>query len=149
MKPETGIVKVLDAPDQRLTDAMIATFAELIKIGVERPIAADSIGVPRQTVRKWLADGMIIADGKDPRRKLLNAVLQAEAEAEISAIRALTNAFGTDWRAAHAYLKHHPATRDRWGSKRIIVQMPIEGAGDARAKLAKLAQKYGKNTAKK
>ena len=74
--------------------------------------AAKAAGVSRQTVYNWLERGRAARSGK--LRAFADAVDQAEAEAEVTAVACIRTAMEAgDWRAAVEYLKRrHP---DRWG----------------------------------
>jgi hypothetical protein len=79
--------------------------------------AAETSGITEQTLYNWLRKG------EDPEQypehaAFLEAYRKAEAEAEERAIKAIQDAFSSDWRAAMTYLeRRHP---DRWARRQNV-----------------------------
>jgi hypothetical protein len=79
--------------------------------------AAETSGITEQTLYNWLKKG------EDPEQypehaTFLEAYRKAEAAAEERAIKAIQDAFSSDWRAAMTYLeRRHP---DRWARRQSV-----------------------------
>jgi hypothetical protein len=72
--------------------------------------ACQAAGISSSTFYRWMQRGETESSGV--HRELREAVLQAEAEAEVHAVAIVRRAMGEDWRAAVAYLeRRHPG---RW-----------------------------------
>jgi hypothetical protein len=83
-----------------------------IRAGCGPEQAAQAAGIAPSTLYAWKALGEQESDG--PYRRLLLKMRQAEAEAELSAVKVLRSAIEDDgdWKAALAYLERkHP---ERW-----------------------------------
>ncbi len=92
----------MDAPNGRpskLTHAVQERLLQALSIGNHRHAAAAYAGVDEKTVRRWMARGASELDG--PYRTLRDAVLAAEAKAQVVALGCIAQAArGGDWRAA-------------------------------------------------
>ncbi len=96
-----------------------------IKRGNFRTVACDLAGVKYDTFRDWMERGgdpqstaktkPLPGEEMEPYYSFAQAVRRAEAEAEDTAVKALTAGFDRDWRAATSYLaRKHP---ERWAEK--------------------------------
>jgi hypothetical protein len=87
------------------TPQLEAAILAALRAGATRTAAAESNGVPRETLSRWMARFVTFR----------HAVLQAEAQAEIRATITLRQAGETDWKAALAWLERR--RHDDWGRK--------------------------------
>jgi hypothetical protein len=87
----------------KLTPAREAAILTSLRAGMTRTAAAESNGVERTQLYRWMARFA-------PFR---NAVMEAEAAAEVRATITLRQAGETDWKAALAWLERR--RRDDWG----------------------------------
>lgn len=123
----------------KLTPALQAKVAELLRAGMSRSAVAGAVRVSAAALKEWIARG----EGRDPERPrdpeyeaFAAAVHEAEGEFEQSLIKAIkakaTGPFG-DWRAAAFLLERRFS--ESWG-KRIAQEItgkdggPIELAYD-------------------
>jgi AcrR family transcriptional regulator len=95
----------------KLTAARREKLLAAIRAGCHREQAARVAGVAPATFYRWVARGE--REGRGPYRDFIDALREAEAEAEVQAVFVLRQAMGYDnWRAALAYLeRRHP---ERW-----------------------------------
>lgn len=106
--------KLTPERQQRLLDA--------IRAGNYYEPACVYAGIDYATFRRWMQRGEQATHG--PYREFREAVLRAEAEAEIRAVALINKAMPDDWRAAQMFLeRRHP---ERWG-KREQVQAAVTG----------------------
>lgn len=104
----------------KLTPAVHSILVNALRAGSFRTVAAQHAGIHRATLYAWLERGE--ADWRDGKNTLHadlhEAVLKAEADAEVRAIALIRQAAATDWRAAAWYLEHR--YQDRWGGKTVV-----------------------------
>lgn len=129
-------------------------ICQRLRAGVPRVHAAESVGVARRTMMKWLEYGRAASHCEVPACQddhhgpgeaelsyvhFLHMVEQAEADAVVLAVGHLTRAMGRDWRAALAWLdRRHPA--DFKPHERVEISGPEGGpveVENARDKLLK------------
>ena len=99
----------------KLTKKVQEAIVESVRNGNYIETAAKAAGVSKQTFYNWRARGE--EGGRDDAIYVdfLDALTRAEAEAEERAVKALGDAFESDWRAASEYLRRrHP---DRWSTQ--------------------------------
>ena len=89
----------------KLTAATEKAILDALRAGVTRTAAAESNGVDRTQLWRWMARFATFR----------NAVLQAEARAEVRATITLRQAGESDWRAALAWLERR--RHEDWGRR--------------------------------
>lgn len=77
------------------TPAVEAAILQALRAGVTRTAAAESNGIPRETLSRWMARNITFR----------HAVLSAESAAEVRMTITLRQAGETDWKAALAWLE--------------------------------------------
>jgi hypothetical protein len=83
-----------------------------LRSGMTRTAAAESNGIPRETMSRWMARFVTFR----------HAVATAEAQAEVRATITLRQAGETDWRAALAWLERQ--RRADWGKvERVEIEI--------------------------
>jgi len=108
------------ARPSKLTPEIQKKIIEAIKAGNYYEAACAYAGVSYSTLRGWIVKGEKAKSGK--YLKFLEAVRQAEAEAEARIVLQWQKAMPEDWRAAQAFLeRRYP---ERWGKKETHV---VEG----------------------
>ena len=106
-----------------------------IRAGCGPEQAAQAAGIAPSTLYAWKALGQQESDG--PFRRFFLRVRQAEAEAELSAVKVLRSAIEDDgdWKAALAYLeRRHP---ERW-RRRETNELVGPGGGPLQTELTGL-----------
>ena len=94
----------------KLSDEVRERIVQAIRAGNYADAAAQSAGISPSTYYRWMARGEQEASGAF--HAFREAVVRAEAEAEVHAVAIVRRAMGDDWRAAVAYLeRRYPA---RW-----------------------------------
>jgi len=109
----------------KLTAASADAICQRLRAGVPRVHAAESVGVARRTMMKWLEYGRAGSACEQPDcddehhgpgqgevtyLHFLQQVEHAEAEAVVLAVGYVSKAMGRDWRAAFAWLeRRHPS----------------------------------------
>jgi hypothetical protein len=102
---------------ERFTSRRKSAILRKMREGHYAKTAAETSGITEQTLYNWLKKG------GDPTQypehaTFLEAYRRAEATAEGTAIKAIQDAFPTDWRAAMTYLeRRHP---DRWARRQNV-----------------------------
>jgi len=104
----------------KLTAATEKAILDALRAGITRTAAAESNGVDRTQLWRWMARFATFR----------NAVMQAEAQAEVRATITLRQAGESDWRAALAWLEKR--RRDEWG-KVDRVEIEIRRAAERMA----------------
>ena len=108
------------ARPSKLTPEIQKKIIEAVKAGNYYEAACAYAGVSYSTLRGWIVKGEKAKSGK--YLKFLEAVRQAEAEAEARIVLQWQKAMPEDWRAAQAFLeRRYP---ERWGKKETHV---VEG----------------------
>jgi len=104
------------ARPSKLTPEIQKKIIEAVKAGNYYEAACAYAGVSYSTLRGWIVKGEKAKSGK--YLKFLEAVRQAEAEAEARIVLQWQKAMPEDWRAAQAFLeRRYP---ERWGKKDIV-----------------------------
>jgi hypothetical protein len=86
---------------------------QAVRAGNYAEAACQAAGISASTYYRWMRRGE--QDPASPQAAFREAVLRAEAEAEVHAVAIIRRAMGEDWRAAVAYLeRRHPT---RWRSR--------------------------------
>jgi hypothetical protein len=97
----------------KLTSDLSDQVVLAMRAGNYAEAACQSVGIGTSTYYRWMARG-----AQEPGSDFAafrDAVLRAEAEAEVHAVAILRRAMPDDWRAAIAYLeRRHPS---RWRSR--------------------------------
>ncbi len=78
-----------------------------LRRGTTRRAACRLAGVNPTTFYRWL-------NGDDEEAIFCNAVMRAEAEAEVQVVGHIEKAAPVDWRAAQWIVEHHPQMREDW-----------------------------------
>ena len=105
------------ARPSKLTPEIQKKIIEAVKAGNYYEAACAYAGVSYSTLRGWIVKGEKAKSGK--YLKFLEAVRQAEAEAEARIVLQWQKAMPEDWRAAQAFLeRRYP---ERWGKKETQV----------------------------
>lgn len=97
----------------KFTPERAEQIVSAIRAGASKLSAAQAAGVAYDTVNEWRKRGEAGGRGSAPFAKFSEALAQAEAEANVTAAKALFSAAGKDWRAALAFLERRE--RDTWG----------------------------------
>jgi hypothetical protein len=79
-----------------LTAAVQAVIVEAIAAGCHYPVAAAHAGIDHDTLRLWRRRG---ERGQQPYADFVKALAKAENDWEVSAVKAIHDAGGKDWRA--------------------------------------------------
>ena len=104
------------ARPSKLTPEIQKKIIEAVKAGNYYEAACAYAGVSYSTLRGWIVKGEKAKSGK--YLKFLEAVRQAEAEAEARIVLQWQKAMPEDWRAAQAFLeRRYP---ERWGKKETV-----------------------------
>jgi hypothetical protein len=120
----------------KLTAEVAEAIVIALRAGAPRGLAARNAGVSEPTFYRWLAEGREQAKG--PKRKLLDAVEQAEAKAELHAVACWRSAMKDNWHACERYLeRRHPEewSRHRLAHDRRFGTPTAFGSGDSGAPL--------------
>lgn len=97
----------------KLTDEVANAICESIRRGNYAQVAARAAGISPPTYYSWLSRGEQAKSGKYV--EFLDAIKEAEAEAEHRAVKVVADAMPSDWKAAMTYLeRRYP---DRWGRR--------------------------------
>ena len=105
------------ARPSKLTPEIQKKIIEAVKAGNYYEAACAYAGVSYSTLRGWIVKGEKAKSGK--YLKFLEAVRQAEAEAEARIVLQWQKAMPEDWRAAQAFLeRRYP---ERWSKKETHV----------------------------
>lgn len=111
------------ARPSKLTAEVQGRIVAAIRAGNYAEAAAQSAGISASTLYRWLARGELEASG--PFRQFREAVVLAEAEAEVHAVAVIRRAMPDDWRAALAYLeRRHPG---RWRQRQTTELVGRDG----------------------
>jgi hypothetical protein len=114
------------ARPSKLTPAVEAAILTALRGGLTRTAAAESNGVDRTQLWRWMARFATFR----------NAIMQAEAQAEVRATITLRQAGETDWKAALAWLERR--RHADWGKvdrveievKRIAARIAAQTGAD-------------------
>lgn len=107
----------------KLTEEVKNRLLDALRMGNYYEAACAYAGVSYSTLRGWIVKGEKAKSGK--YLKFLEAVRQAEAEAEARIVLQWQKAMPEDWRAAQAFLeRRYP---ERWGKKETHV---VEGGDE-------------------
>jgi anti-sigma-K factor RskA len=79
----------------KLTKALAESILGELRAGATRTAAAESNGIPRETLSRWMARFVTFR----------HEIMAAEAQAEVRATITLRQAGETDWKAALAWLE--------------------------------------------
>jgi hypothetical protein len=111
----------------KLTPEVQERIATALRAGNYRKASALSAGISEPTFHRWMKLGERAKSGI--HHDFYEAVLRAEADAEVHAVAVIRRAMTKDWRAAGYYLeRRHP---DRWrrresieneGTQRLVVR---------------------------
>jgi hypothetical protein len=105
-----------------LTEAVTERVVLAVRAGNYAEAACQSAGIGQSTYYRWMQRGA--QEPGSAYAAFREAVLVAEAEAEVHAVALVRQAMSEDWRAAVAYLeRRHPA---RWRSRQ---QTELVGPG--------------------
>lgn len=97
----------------KLTPERQAKIVEAVKAGNYLEVAAALAGVSVSALHSWKSKGELQTSGA--YHDFVEAINQAKSIAEASAVVAVRQQFGADWRAA-AWFLEHGWTRPRWAS---------------------------------
>jgi transposase len=101
------------ARPSKLSDDVTGRVVQAVRAGNYAEAACQAAGISASTYYRWMRRGE--QDSASPHAAFREAVLRAEAEAEVHAVAIIRRAMGEDWRAAVAYLeRRHPT---RWRSR--------------------------------
>lgn len=126
----------------KLTPELQDKIVQVVRAGNYLKVAAQYAGIGYSTLQSWLARGraaQATLDRGDPLPdeelrylRFLEAVTQADTQAEVAAVTHWRAAFANDWRAARDYLvRRNP---DRWAATtRIAISNDEAEARIARA----------------
>ncbi len=115
----------------KLNERVMRQIADLVAAGVYLEAAAESIGVSRSTLHRWLGRGRIARSGI--YREFILAVDVAAAKAETVATLEIRRAGSRgEWRASLAWLTRR--VPDRWAAPRIA-ESEFDSAEDAAARI--------------
>lgn len=110
------------ARPSKLSAEVTDRVVQAVRAGNYADAACQSAGIGASTYYRWMSRG-----AQEPGSEFAafrDAVLRAEAEAEVHAVAIMRRAMGEDWRAAVAYLeRRHPL---RW---RTRTQTELVGKG--------------------
>lgn len=109
-------------------DDKVRKLLQAIEIGNYLPTAARYAGIGEATFYEVMEHGRTQRRGKC--RDFYEAVMDAEAKAEVAAVAALRRGFERDWRAAAEFLKRKYPSRWAGGDK---LEVDITGSLGARA----------------
>ncbi len=131
------------ARPSRLTPRLREQIALAVSSGTSYRAAAQSAGVAESTLHSWLARGRAEqgarrgAPGERPYVKLLEAVEEASARAEVRAAALISRAAENDWRAAAWFLERRdPETFGRrlavehTGDDPVTIDALLDGCSD-------------------
>lgn len=116
-----------------LTEEMHNAIIKGLEAGNYVTTICDSLGISRNTYYSWMRKGEPVKKFDEngveyeeypdtPYGRLRQAVRQAEAKAEMTAVEAIRNHFDSDWRAPAEFLsRRHP---EKWNPK---VQVEMSG----------------------
>jgi len=99
------------ARPSKLTDEVTERVVQAVRAGNYAEAACQSAGISSSTYYRWMSRGD--QDPGSDYARFREAVLRAEAEAEVYAVAIIRRAMGDDWRAAVAYLERRHPTRWR------------------------------------
>jgi transposase-like protein len=128
------------ARPSKLTPKLRERIAAAVSAGASYKAAAQTTGVGESTLHAWLARGRAergatrLAVGERPYVRLVDAVEQASARAEVRAAALISKASETDWRAAAWFLERRDP--ETFGPPRLALEHT--GDGFARDTLAEL-----------
>jgi transposase len=102
---------------EKFTSRRKSAILRKMREGHYAKTAAETSGITEQTLYNWLKRGED-SERYPEHATFLEAYRKAEATAEERAIKAIQDAFPTDWRAAMTYLeRRHP---DRWAKRQNV-----------------------------
>jgi hypothetical protein len=99
------------ARPSKLSAQVTDRVVQAVRAGNYADAACQAAGISPSTYYRWMSRG-----AQEPASEYAafrEAVLRAEAEAEVYAVAILRRAMGEDWRAAMAYLERRHPTRWR------------------------------------
>lgn len=97
----------------KLTADVTERVVQATRAGNYAEAACQAAGIGTSTYYRWMLRGA--QEAGSPFAQFREAVLRAEAEAEVHAVAIIRRAMSDDWRAALAYLeRRHPG---RWRSR--------------------------------
>jgi hypothetical protein len=106
----------------KLSDEVTERVVSAVRAGNYAEAACQAAGIGQSTYYRWMARGA--QEPGSAYAGFREAVLRAEAEAEVHAVALVRRAMADDWRAAIAYLeRRHPV---RWRSRQ---QTELVGPG--------------------
>lgn len=117
----------------KLTPAIQKSICDRIRLGNYNNVAAVGAGIGESTFYLWLQKGRAQESGA--YRDFLNAVEQAQAEAEMRNVAQIQAATRDNWMAAAWWLERKFSKR--WGRRVEIT------SSEVRARAAELAKDYG------
>lgn len=115
-----GVPKHAGGAPSLLTQDRQEKIADYLSKGVPAKVAAKASGITEQTYHRWkrLGREQIEAGEEGEYRNFVEAIDQAEAEAEARMVEMVTAAAPDDWRAAMTYLERRRP--EDWGKKERI-----------------------------
>jgi hypothetical protein len=99
------------ARPSKLSAEVTDRVVQAVRAGNYADAACQAAGISPSTYYRWMSRGAQEPGSEYARFR--EAVLRAEAEAEVYAVAILRRAMGEDWRAAMAYLERRHPTRWR------------------------------------
>lgn len=99
------------ARPSKLSAEVTDRVVQAVRAGNYADAACQAAGISPSTYYRWMSRGA--QEPGSAYATFRDAVLRAEAEAEVYAVAILRRAMGEDWRAAMAYLERRHPTRWR------------------------------------
>jgi hypothetical protein len=88
----------------KFTEPVKNGILEFLRLGASRQTAAHARGVHKATLTRWLQEGETAARGS-AKRKFYEAVLEAEAQGNVKALRIVSTEMENDPKLAWKYLE--------------------------------------------
>jgi hypothetical protein len=88
----------------RFTEPVKKGILEYLKLGASRQTAAHANGIGKATLTRWIQEGETAARGS-AKRKFYEAVIQAESEGSVKALRIVSAEMENDPKLAWKYLE--------------------------------------------
>jgi hypothetical protein len=102
----------------KLNEQLLETFVRLVMAGNYFSAACKAVGISQGTFRRWMELGRASLDDKDIYRQFFLRVQEAEAYAEVYAVKSWRTHFSRDYRASRDFLaRRYP---ERWGMQQKI-----------------------------
>lgn len=111
----------------KLTPERIDRLVGALVAGNYREVACQYAGITTTTFHRWMNLGAEDSENgvTTEYSQVYEAVVAAEAQAEVDAVVCIRTAFGTDWKAAQAFLERRHT--QRWGRTNRVELTGAEG----------------------